>query len=201
MPRHPGQSWREVLDANEQRILEQGTVRSAQRPGWNRSPTISRHMTRSWSASPPSDTSSSAGLMTPASRCRCSRVRRPRGCRHCRNACKWWYAGFHWAPEGTLRDLLTRITSSWTVNSPLAASPLDTGACASHQRLYLGETGRLIGGWARTGRSRLGSAAKRDRAQAVGGCCCRVEPDGFSGSAQPATLTARSDCRVPGVST
>ena len=24
MPRHPGQSWRELLDANEQRILEQG---------------------------------------------------------------------------------------------------------------------------------------------------------------------------------
>ena len=119
----------------------------------------------------------------------------------CRIACKWWYAGFHWAPEGDPPNLLTRITSSWTVNSPLAASPLDTGACASHQRLYLGETGRLIGGWARTGRSRLGSAAKRDRAQAVGGCCCRVEPDDFSGSAQPATLTARSDCRVPGVST
>jgi hypothetical protein len=24
MPRHPGQSWRELLDANEQRFLEQG---------------------------------------------------------------------------------------------------------------------------------------------------------------------------------
>src|SRR5262249_29898800 len=38
-------------------------------------------------------------------------------------------------------------------------------------RRYLGQPGRLIEGWARTGRSRLGSAAKRDRARAAGGCC------------------------------
>src|SRR6266496_484392 len=63
------------------------------------------------------------------------------------------------------------ITSSTlTSEGSLAASSLETGACASHQRLCLGETGRLIEGWARTGRSRLGSAARLDRAQAAGGC-------------------------------
>src|SRR6185295_19394705 len=72
-------------------------------------------------------------------------------------ACKWWYAGFHWAPEGTLRDLLTRRTSSWTVNSPLDASSLDMGACASHQRLYLGETGSAHWG---LGKNRSISARK-----------------------------------------
>jgi len=79
MPRHPGQSWRELLDASEQRILEQGDsppgpaarTRLGQIAGRLQAydPQLERVTTERYIEL--------TRLMTRASRCRCSPVRRP----------------------------------------------------------------------------------------------------------------------------
>ena len=79
MPRDPGQSWRELLDANEQRFLEQGDsplspaarIRLEQIADRLQAhdPQLERVTTER--------SIELTGLMTPASRYRCSPVRRP----------------------------------------------------------------------------------------------------------------------------
>jgi hypothetical protein len=71
--RQPGQSWEQVLEANERRVMQE-----ADRPfspprvrGRSGSPTVSKPMTPNWSASPARTASNWTGRTTVACRCRC----------------------------------------------------------------------------------------------------------------------------------